>query len=94
MPCSISDDAYNDYSDFIENEGVYRTKPQPSPDDEHDYCDGCDTILNYNEGDLCCWCENRLEAEAEIERIRDAMLDKQFTISLGIAPLTANRGSD
>ena len=57
MPCSISDDAYNDYSDFIENEGVYRTKPQPSPDDEHDYCDGCDTILNYNEGDLCCWCE-------------------------------------
>ena len=59
MPCSISDDPYNDYSDFIENEGVYRTKPQPSPDDE-----------------------------------RDAMLDKQFTISLGIAPLTANRGSD
>ena len=59
MPCSISDDAYNDYSDFIENKGVYRNKSQPSPDDEH-----------------------------------DAMLDKQFTISLGIAPLTANRGSD
>ena len=59
MPCSISDDAYNDYSDFIENKGVYRNKSQPSPDDE-----------------------------------RDAMLDKQFTISLGIAPLTANRGSD
>ena len=36
MPCSISDDPYNDYSDFIENEGVYRTKPQPSPDEERD----------------------------------------------------------
>ena len=89
MPCSISDDAYNDYSDFIENKGVYRNKSQPSPDDEHDYCDGCDTILNYNEGDLCCWCEKRSKDDE-----RDAMLDKQFTISLGIAPLTANRGLD
>ena len=65
MPCSISDDAYNDYSDFIENKGVYRNKSQPSPDDEHDYCDGCDTILNYNEGDLCCWCEQRAKDEEE-----------------------------
>jgi|TARA_R110000803_G_scaffold108973_1_gene177305 hypothetical protein len=59
MPCSISDDDYNDYSDFIENEGVYRNKPEPSPDDE-----------------------------------RDAMLDKQFTINIGLAPLTAKHGSD
>lgn len=33
--------------------------------DEHDYCDGCDTILNYNEGDLCCWCEQRAKDEEE-----------------------------
>ena len=31
--------------------------------DERAYCEGCDTILNYNEGDICCWCEQRAKDE-------------------------------
>lgn len=33
MPCSITDDPYNDYSDYIEGTGVYSTK------EENDDCE-------------------------------------------------------
>lgn len=36
MPCSISDDPYNDASDYYEGEGVYKSKPEPNPDDQYD----------------------------------------------------------
>ena len=32
MPCSITDDPYNDYSDYIEKTGVYS---QPTEEEEH-----------------------------------------------------------
>ena len=30
-PCSITDDPFNDYSDYVENEGVYKSKYAPKP---------------------------------------------------------------
>ena len=27
------------------------------PEDQHDYCSGCDCILRSDEGDICCSCE-------------------------------------
>lgn len=36
MPCSISDDPYNDYSDFVEEQGVYKPFLPPNPDDKRD----------------------------------------------------------
>jgi hypothetical protein len=36
MPCSITDDPYNDASDYYEDEGVYKSKPEPNPDDQYD----------------------------------------------------------
>lgn len=36
MPCRISDDPYSDYSDFIEQEGVYKQYIEFNPDDERD----------------------------------------------------------
>ena len=35
MPCSITDDPYNDYSDYIEQKGVY--KPYVEPDEDAAY---------------------------------------------------------
>lgn len=35
MPCSITDDPYNDYSDYIEQKGVY--KPYQEPDEDYEY---------------------------------------------------------
>ena len=36
MPCSITDDPYSDASDYYEGEGVYKSKPEPNPDDQYD----------------------------------------------------------
>lgn len=36
MPCRISDDPYSDYSDFIEQEGVYKQYIEADPDYERD----------------------------------------------------------
>lgn len=35
MPCSISDDPYNDYSDYIEQTGVYSPPTTEEDDDVH-----------------------------------------------------------
>lgn len=34
MPCGITDDPYNDYSDYIEDKGVY-SQPTEEDDDVH-----------------------------------------------------------
>jgi hypothetical protein len=34
MPCSISDDPYSDYSDYVEEKGMYAPKPTDNADDE------------------------------------------------------------
>lgn len=36
MPCRISDDPYSDYSDFIEQKGVYKQYIEADPDYERD----------------------------------------------------------
>jgi len=36
MPCSITDDPYNDASDYWEEKGVYANKHQDDEDDEDD----------------------------------------------------------
>jgi len=36
MPCSITDDPYNDYSDYIEQKGVYKTPNEQEEDHEDD----------------------------------------------------------
>ena len=36
MPCSITDDPYYDYSDYIEQEGIYKSPVEPNPDDARD----------------------------------------------------------
>ena len=33
-PCSITDDPFNDYSDYIEGEGVYKSKYDPEAEDK------------------------------------------------------------
>ena len=33
-PCSITDDPFNDYSDYVENEGVYKSKYDPEAEDK------------------------------------------------------------
>ena len=33
-PCSITDDPYNDYSDYIEGEGVYKSNYDPEAEDK------------------------------------------------------------
>lgn len=35
-PCRVSDDPSYDYSDYIENEGVYAQPLQENPDDAYD----------------------------------------------------------
>jgi hypothetical protein len=25
--------------------------------EDYDYCPQCECILRYDEGDICCWCE-------------------------------------
>ena len=40
------DNAINDLKDG----GIY-------PDPQNDYCFKCDCILRYDEGDICCSCE-------------------------------------
>ena len=32
-PCSITDDPYNDYSDYVEGEGVYKSNYDPEAED-------------------------------------------------------------
>jgi len=36
MPCSITDNPYSDASYYYEGEGVYKSKPEPNPDDAYD----------------------------------------------------------
>ncbi len=31
--------------------------------EEYDYCDRCDCILRYDEGDICCSCEDLKKEE-------------------------------
>ena len=31
--------------------------------EEHDYCQRCDCILRYDEGDICCSCEELIEED-------------------------------
>lgn len=33
-PCSITDDPYNDYSDYVEGEGVYKPNYDPEAEDK------------------------------------------------------------
>ena len=33
-PCSITDDPYNDYSDYVEGEGVYKSNYDPEAEDK------------------------------------------------------------
>jgi hypothetical protein len=33
-PCSITDDPFNDYSDYVEGEGVYKSKYDPEAEDK------------------------------------------------------------
>lgn len=33
-PCSITDDPYNDYSDYVESEGVYKSNYDPEAEDK------------------------------------------------------------
>ena len=35
----------------------------PEFNDDRDYCEICENILNEYEGDVCCSCEERLIAE-------------------------------
>jgi hypothetical protein len=28
-----------------------------------EYCQRCDCILRYDEGDICCWCLERIQKE-------------------------------
>ena len=35
--------------------------------DDHDYCVKCDCILRHDEGDICCWCEERLDKESRAD---------------------------
>ena len=32
-------------------------------EDLHDYCLECECILTWREGNICCWCEERIETE-------------------------------
>ena len=36
MPCSITDDPYNDYSDYIEGEGVYKQSDDSNEDSAYE----------------------------------------------------------
>ena len=33
-PCSITDDPFNDYSDYVEGEGVYKSNYDPEAEDK------------------------------------------------------------
>ena len=33
-------------------------------DDYHEHCPECDCVLTWLEGDICRWCEERIEGEA------------------------------
>ena len=33
-PCSLTDDPYNDYSDYVEGEGVYKSNYDPEAEDK------------------------------------------------------------
>lgn len=35
-PCRVRDDPYYDYSDYVEGEGVYASKPEDNADDLRD----------------------------------------------------------
>ena len=49
---SLIDDWWKENSDMYEN---------PSPYQKHDYCLKCDCILRYDEGNICCSCEELKE---------------------------------
>ena len=46
------------YDDCDEPYIIYKPQIQKSlPDSKHDYCLKCDCILRYDEGNICCSCE-------------------------------------
>ena len=50
------------YDDCDEPYIIYKPQIQKSlPDSKHDYCLMCDCILRYDEGDICCSCEELKE---------------------------------
>ena len=50
------------YDDYDEPYIIYKPQIQKSlPDSKHDYCLKCDCILRYDEGNICCSCEELKE---------------------------------
>ena len=46
------------YDDYDEPYIIYKPQIQESlPESKHDYCLKCDCILRYDEGNICCSCE-------------------------------------
>ena len=46
------------YDDYDEPYIIYKPQIQKSlPESKHDYCLKCDCILRYDEGNICCSCE-------------------------------------
>ena len=50
---------------------MMETETKPSPckgcelmeDEDHEHCPECDCVLTWLEGDICRWCEERIEGE-------------------------------
>ena len=49
-------------------------------EDFHDHCSECDCVLTGREGNMCCWCEERIEqamADADMgTKIADMIFGK------------------